>query len=181
MPEEPVAAADPHHVEPRQALSALRAFAAQWWPLVVGVFALAGGYYDIKSDLKLQAKEISDLKAWIKNPGQFPGSRGAQSAPIASVSPTGTIPSIASAAPTALDPDPQAAPPPSARGLKGFPSSVPPTSPPECVSSKVFKKMPCEQAAKNTCRGLTSFAPERYRDIRLKAGVGEYMLVCDER
>lgn len=186
VPEDPVDAGDPHHVEPRDAFKALRAFAAHWGPLVVGIFALAGAYYDIKSDLKLQtkdisslkddirngleiqAKDISSLKAWAKSPGQFPGT---QTAPPPSAQPV----------PSAVNPDPQASTPSTVQGLRGFPSSVPPTSPPECVSSKLFTKMPCEQAAKNTCRGLSGFTSERYRDIRIKAGVGEYMLVCDEK
>jgi hypothetical protein len=102
---------------------------------------------------------------WLKDPTKFPGG----SAIPAPLSPAPSASAINSA--------PSAVP----QGLKGFPSNVAPISAPECVSSKTFNKMPCELAGKDACRGLNSFTPQRYREIRLQAGVGEYMLVCDEK
>lgn len=122
-------------------------------------------------DLSVAAlrKDTDVLQKWVRlRDPSFPGGSTAPPAPSASSS----VP-----IPSASAPDPTA----STKGLKGFPSSVAPTSPPECVSSKTFHKMPCEQAAKDSCRGLNSFTPDRYREIRTKAGVGEYMLVCAEK
>ena len=86
-------------------------------------------------------------------------------------------PALPSAAPMP-SPDPDSSAP---KGPRAFPSNVRPTSPPDCVSAKTFNRMPCERAKAETCQGLPGFAPARYREIRLKAGVGEYMLVCDEK
>jgi hypothetical protein len=86
-------------------------------------------------------------------------------------------PALPSAAPMP-SPDPNNSVP---KGPRAFPSNVKPTSPPDCVSAKTFNRMPCERAKAETCQGLPGFAPARYREIRLQAGVGEYMLVCDEK
>ncbi len=110
----------------------------------------------IASNDKRLDEKLNVIGTWLRDPTKFPGG--------------GVIPS-----PSANSPDPVS------QGLRGFPSNVAPVSAPECVSSKTFNKMPCELAAKDGCRGLSGFTPERYREIRLKAGVGEYMLVCAEK
>lgn len=124
-----------------------------------------------------QVKAVDDkfdrFGKWLKDPTQFPG--GPTAVPLSSSAPM--LAQSGAPSPSVSAPDPSV----STKGLKGFPSNVPPTSPPECVSSKVFRKMPCEQAVSGTCQGLAGFAPDRYRQIRLQAGVGEYMLVCDEK
>jgi len=162
-----------------------------WWALAGAQFVVAIGvasaYADLKGDIRAQRERLESVVNWLKDPKTFPGAKGMnvpdndpqvqvpQPAPPGSAAPALAPASVTTAFASA---SPPSAPGP---GLRTFPSSIPPTSPPECVSSKVFKKMPCEQAAANTCRGLPSFAPDRYRQIRLQAGVGEYMLVCDEK
>lgn len=148
-----------------------------------------GAYFGISGRLDRQDSKIEAITNWLKDPKTFPGTKGLNApdddpqsqaplpAPPGSTAPV-LAPAPASAVPVFASANPPSAPAP---GLRAFPSSIPPTSPPECVSSKVFRKMACEQAVPNTCRGLPSFAPERYREIRLQAGVGEYMLVCDPK
>jgi len=72
-----------------------------------------------------------------------------------------------------------AQPTPSAPALQESRKPTPTKSAPDCVHRGTMKKMACELQVRGTCLGLGDYTPERYRDIRLAAGVGEYMLVCD--
>jgi hypothetical protein len=147
--------------------------------------AAIGGYYSLKSDistmgttltatLTAQQKEIDSIKQWLKDPNTFPGSKQVVKPPDM---PQG-VPDVApapSVSPVADQQDINRTP------VRDLPSNIQPTSPPDCVSRTIFKRMPCERAVLNTCSGRASYAPERYRAIRMQAGVGEYMLVCDEK
>lgn len=159
---------------------------APWVALVGGILAVVAGLtapyllYEariagVERKLALIDDKLNTITNWLKDPKTFPGAKKLTLPDDDSgdITPTPS-PSASSApapipGPSAQAPAPSADPPPSRPGPRGFPSSVQPTSPPECVSSRTFNRMPCEQAAGKTCRGVNGFAPGRYREIRLKA------------
>lgn len=61
--------------------------------------------------------------------------------------------------------------------LDTLPSSVSPREPPDCVSRAYHRLIPCERAT--NCVGKEGYKPEFWRQIREKAGAGDWMMLCD--
>jgi len=166
--------------DPEVSESALAEVVKRYWAVTLAVFAIAGGYYDLKSDLKVQANDIAALKKWNADPGKFPAGKGT-APPVPSLNANIPAPSASSiiAMPAESSGSPAASASAPMAGPKSIPSSAPAVTPPVCVVSKTFVPMDCTLAAANSCHDSRAFAPAFYESIKKRARVMGDVLVCD--
>lgn len=153
-----------------------------------------GGYYKLdskidKQDAKIaqQADRLEALVKWLKDPKSFPGTKGVN-LPTDEQADAQLLPQPAPPQPAPTQgPTPDgvgdtATPTPVVSvkpGPKSLPSTITPRNPPDCVSKVTHAKFACERAT--NCVGLEGYDPKFYRDVRLKAKAGEWMMICDEK